>query len=58
MSFTFDMGGYNAEVEELTEASKKFRSMSQAVNKAAEYGWQFIAAHQQENWALIHLCRD
>ncbi len=24
----------------------------------AEYGWQFIAAHEQENWALIHLCRD
>lgn len=44
MSFTFDMGGYNAEVEELTEASKKFRSMSQAVNKAAEYGWQFISS--------------
>ena len=44
MSFTFDMGGYNAEVEELIEASKKFRSMSQAVNKAAEYGWQFISS--------------
>ncbi len=23
----------------------------------AEHGWQFIASYQQENWALIHLCR-
>lgn len=24
----------------------------------AEYGWQFIAVHKQEKWALIHLSRD
>ena len=23
----------------------------------AENGWQFIASSQQENWALIHLCK-
>ena len=40
--FSYDVGKHSDESRELLVASKEFRSMSQAVNKAAEYGWEFI----------------
>ena len=40
--FSYDVGRYSDESSELLVASQEFRSMSQAVNKAAEYGWEFI----------------
>ena len=40
--FSYDVGSMrNEEVQKLTESSKKFRSMAQAVNASAEYGWKF-----------------
>ena len=42
MAFSFDVGEHNSEIDELLDASLRFRSMAQAVNKAAEYGWSFI----------------
>ena len=43
--FSYDVGPMrNEEVQKLTESSKKFRSMAQAVNASAEYGWEFMNA--------------
>ena len=42
MAFSFDVGQHNSEIDELIDASLRFRSMAQAVNKAAEYGWSFV----------------
>ena len=43
--FSYDIGSMrNEEVQKLTESSKKFRSMAQAVNASAEYGWEFMNA--------------
>lgn len=42
--FSYDVGGHSDEVQELMAVSEEFRSMAQAVNKAAEYGWEFINA--------------
>ena len=42
--FSYDVGSYNKEVQKLTESSKNFRSMAQAVNASAEYGWEFVNA--------------
>ena len=43
--FSYDVGSMrNEEVQKLTESSKKFRSMAQAVNASAEYGWEFMNA--------------
>jgi len=43
--FSYDIGSMrNEEVQKLTESSKKFRSMAQAVNASAEYGWEFVNA--------------
>jgi len=43
--FSYDVGSLrNEEVQKLTEHSKKFRSMAQAVNASAEYGWEFMNA--------------
>ena len=43
--FSYDVGSMrNEEVQKLTESSKKFRSMAQAVNASAEYGWEFVNA--------------
>ncbi|MBT3417503.1 MAG: hypothetical protein HN427_01885 [Flavobacteriales bacterium] len=40
--FSYDVGSLrNEEVQKLIESSKKFRSMAQAVNASAEYGWEF-----------------
>ena len=42
-SFSFDYGDPNSkEAEELRKASMSFRSMAEAVNNAAKYGWEFI----------------
>jgi len=42
-SFGFDYGDPNSkEAEELRRASMRFRSMAEAVNNAAKYGWEFI----------------
>ena len=41
---SFDAGPMNTESQKLNNDSKKFRSMSQAVNACAEYGWEFINA--------------
>ena len=42
-AFSFDYGDPNSkEAEELRRASMSFRSMSEAVNNAAKYGWEFI----------------
>ena len=43
--FSYDVGSFrNEDVQKLTESSKKFRSMAQAVNASAEYGWEFVNA--------------
>jgi len=43
--FSYDVGSFtNKEVQKLTESSKHFRSMAQAVNASAEYGWEFMNA--------------
>jgi len=43
--FSYDVGSMrNEEVQKLTESSKQFRSMAQAVNASAEYGWEFMNA--------------
>lgn len=40
---TFDFGtNANKENQELMSFSRTFRSMTDVVNKAAEYGWEFI----------------
>jgi len=40
--FSYDVGSFkNEEAQKLTLSSKKFRSMAQAVNASAEYGWKF-----------------
>jgi len=40
--FSYDVGSLkNKEVQKLTESSQQFRSMAQAVNASAEYGWEF-----------------
>lgn len=41
-SFSFDVGKSTEESLDLTKASKGFRSMTEAVNQAAIYGWEFI----------------
>ena len=42
-SFSFDYGDPNSkEAEELRRASMSFRSMAEAVNHAAKYGWEFV----------------
>ena len=42
-SFSFDYGDPNSkEAEELSKASMSFRSMAEAVNNAAKYGWEFV----------------
>ena len=40
--FSYDIGGFSEESQQLTESSQGFRSMAQAVNQAAVYGWEFI----------------
>ncbi|HJM16009.1 MAG TPA: hypothetical protein QF851_00995 [Flavobacteriales bacterium] len=41
--FSYDVGSFkNKEVQKLRESSENFRSMAQAVNASAEYGWEFI----------------
>jgi len=40
--FSYDIGGFSEESQKLTEDSKNFRSMVQAVNRASEFGWEFI----------------
>ena len=43
--FSYDVGSLkNEEAQKLTESSKRFRSMAQAVNASAEYGWEFVNA--------------
>ena len=43
--FSYDVGSLrNEDIQKLTESSKKFRSMAQAVNASAEYGWEFVNA--------------
>jgi len=43
--FSYDVGSFkNKEAQQLTESSKHFRSMAQAVNASAEYGWEFVDA--------------
>jgi len=42
--FSFDVGGFSEESQELMAASREFRTIAQAVNKAAEYGWEFVNA--------------
>ena len=43
--FSYDVGSFkNKEAQKLTESSKQFRSMAQAVNASAEYGWEFMNA--------------
>ena len=43
--FSYDVGSLkNKEVQKLTESSQQFRSMAQAVNASAEYGWEFMNA--------------
>ena len=43
--FSYDVGSLrNKEVQKLTESSQQFRSMAQAVNASAEYGWEFVNA--------------
>ena len=43
--FSYDVGSFNnKESQKLTESSKEFRSMAQAVNASAEYGWEFVNA--------------
>ena len=43
--FSYDVGSLrNEEVQKLIESSEKFRSMAQAVNASAEYGWEFVNA--------------
>ena len=38
---SYDVGPLSKEAQKLTDASKDFRSMAQAVNASAEYGWEF-----------------
>ena len=43
--FSYDVGSAkNKEVVKLTSSSQSFRSMAQAVNASAEYGWEFMNA--------------
>ena len=43
--FSYDVGSArNEEVVKLTSSSQSFRSMAQAVNASAEYGWEFMNA--------------
>ena len=43
--FSYDVGSpRNKEVVKLTSSSQSFRSMAQAVNASAEYGWEFMNA--------------
>ena len=43
--FSYDVGSpRNEEVVKLTSSSQSFRSMAQAVNASAEYGWEFMNA--------------
>jgi len=41
---SYDVGPLSKEAQKLTDASKNFRSMAQAVNASAEYGWEFMNA--------------
>jgi hypothetical protein len=41
---SYDVGPLSKESQKLTDASKDFRSMAQAVNASAEYGWEFMNA--------------
>jgi hypothetical protein len=41
---SYDVGPLSKEAQKLTDASKDFRSMAQAVNASAEYGWEFMNA--------------
>ncbi len=41
-SFSFDVGKSTEESLDLNKSSKGFRSMAEAVNQAAVYGWEFI----------------
>jgi len=43
--FSYDVGSpMNEEVVKLTSSSQSFRTMAQAVNASAEYGWEFMNA--------------
>tara|TARA_B100000767_G_scaffold44561_1_gene38759 strand:- start:186 stop:608 length:423 start_codon:yes stop_codon:yes gene_type:complete len=43
--FSYDVGSAtNKEAVKLTSSSQSFRSMAQAVNASAEYGWEFMNA--------------
>ena len=41
---SYDVGPLSKESQKLTDASQDFRSMAQAVNASAEYGWEFMNA--------------
>ncbi|MBT6808671.1 MAG: hypothetical protein HOA52_04200 [Flavobacteriales bacterium] len=41
---SYDVGPLSKEAQKLTDASKDFRSMAQAVNASAKYGWEFMNA--------------
>jgi hypothetical protein len=41
---SYDMGPLSKESQKLTGASQNFRSMAQAVNASAKYGWEFMNA--------------
>ena len=41
---SYDVGPLSKETQKLTDASKDFRSMAQAVNASAKYGWEFMNA--------------
>jgi hypothetical protein len=41
---SYDVGQMTKEFQKLTSASQNFRSMAQAVNASAKYGWEFMNA--------------
>jgi hypothetical protein len=41
---SYDVGQLTKEFQKLTSASQNFRSMAQAVNASAKYGWEFMNA--------------
>mgnify|MGYP006907204710 CR=1 FL=1 len=41
---SYDVGPFSEESQNLTAASEEFRSMAQAVNASAKYGWEFMNA--------------
>jgi hypothetical protein len=41
---SYDVGQLTKEFQKLTSASQNFRSMAQAVNASAKFGWEFMNA--------------